>query len=91
MDNQSRWERVVVGQRISVGVIYGGGELHVNEMWSGTGKTTVGGRVVGIERHAITAGERGPGVAVESIRDDVPEADDYVFELTIATTDWLPH
>lgn len=91
MDNQSRWERVTVGRRISVGVIYGGGELHVNEMWSGTGKTTVGGRVVGIEWHAITGGERGPGVAAESIRVDVPEADDYVFELTVATTDWLPH
>jgi len=50
MDNVSRWERVVVGQTIALGVIYGSdGELHVSEMWSGTGKTTVRGRLVGIE------------------------------------------
>ncbi len=92
MDNLSYWERVNVGQRIAVGVISGGdGELHVNEMWSGTGRTTVHGRLVGIEWHAITGDERGPGVAVESVHEHMPEADDYVFQLTVATTDWLPH
>jgi hypothetical protein len=92
LDNPSRWERVAVGQKIAVGVIYGGdGRLHVNEMWSGTGRTTVHGRLVGIEWHAITGDEIGPGMAVESIQDVSPETPDYEFELTVATSDWLPH
>ena len=81
-----------MGQTVAVGVIYGGnGELHVNEMWSGTGKTTIRGRLVGIEWHAVSGDERSAGIAVESIQEPDQEAEDFVFELTVATRDWLPH
>jgi hypothetical protein len=91
LDNRTRWATLAVGGDCVVGVKHGGdGRLHVAEMWPGA-HTTVHGRVVGIEWHEMTPGGPGCGLRVESTEDDVPDANDYVFELTVATRNWLPH
>lgn len=73
-----------------VGVKPGGdGLLHIAEMWPGA-HTTVDGRLVGIEWHEMTDDGTGPGLRVDSTEDDVPGANEYSFELTVATQDWLP-
>lgn len=90
LDNRSRWARLSIGEECLVGVKHGGdGRLHVVEMGSAA-HTTIHGRLVGMEWHEMTDGLPGPGLHVFSTDDDVPEADDYAFELTVATRDWLP-
>jgi hypothetical protein len=91
LDNRPRWAELEVGSDVALGVKNGGdGRLHVAEMWPGAG-TTVHGRLVGIEWHEMVDDEPGPGLRVDSTEDVVPDADDYAFELTVATQDWLPH
>ncbi len=53
---------------------------------------------MGIEWHAVKDDEYGPGVDVDDTYDFVQDsecftqdADDYEYELTVATKDWLPH
>jgi hypothetical protein len=90
-DNRSRWSNLAVGTDVDLGVKNGGdGRLYVAEMWPGA-HTTVHGRLIGIEWHETTNEGTGPGFRVDSTEDDVPEVDRYVFELTVATQDWLPH
>ncbi len=67
---------------------YSGNRFHVSS-WGGS--TAIHGHLVGMEWHERSGDEYGPGVKVESTDDEVPEADDYSFELTVATNDWLPH
>jgi len=43
-----------------------------------------------MEWHALDDDSVGPGRPVESTADEVPDADDYRYELTVATQDWLP-
>ena len=91
LDDRTRWAKLAVGKDVVVGVAQGGdGRLHVVEMWPGA-PTTVHGRLVGIEWHEMTDSGRGPGLRVESTEDDVPNADEYAFERTVATQDWLPN
>jgi hypothetical protein len=91
LDNRPRWAKLALGRDVAVGVKSGGdGRLHVAEMWPGA-HTTVHGRLVGIEWHELTDDIPGPGLNVDTIEDDVPYAEDYAFELTVATRDWLPH
>jgi hypothetical protein len=81
---------MTVGTDIELGVVSGAdGRLKVAEVWPGA-HTTVRGRLVGLEWHKVTADGSGPGVLVDSTEDDLPEVDDYEFELTVATQDWLP-
>jgi hypothetical protein len=90
-DRRTRWAQLAVGKDVVVGVTHGGdGRLHVAEMWPGA-HTTIHGRLVGIEWHEMTDSGPDPGLRVDSTEDDVPDTDDYAFELTIATQDWLPH
>ena len=91
LDNRPRWARLVAGKDVTLGVKNGAdGRLHGAEMWPGA-HTTVHGRLVGIEWHAMTDDDPGPGHRVDSTEDDVPDAADYDYELTVATNDWLPH
>ena len=91
LDNRTRWAKLSVGKEVVVRLMYGGdGRLHVAELWPGV-HTTVRGRLVGIEWHEMTDDRPGPGLRVDSTEDDVPGAEDYAFELTVATQDWLPH
>lgn len=90
-DNRNRWAKLAVGKDIVVGVTHGpDGRLHVSEMWPGA-HTTIHGRLVGIEWHEMTDDDPGAGLRVDSTEDHVPDADNYAFELTVATRDWLPH
>jgi hypothetical protein len=77
-----------VGEEVSVGVVPEGDRL-VMPMWGGS--TTVHGRLVGIEWHEVSGDQIGPGMLVEDTDDFTHRADDYAYELTIATKDWLPH
>ena len=94
LEDMALWDvglDVTVGQDVTLGVSYYGGRLSVTT-WGG--KTTIHGRLVGIEWHEKIDDGYGPGVAMESTTDPLPEAAedaDYAFELTVATRDWLPH
>jgi len=87
--------RMKVGDEVAFGVAFDGDRLYIPN-WGA--KTRVHGRLVGIERHPVRDGEHGPGVMVSDTDDFVQDseifdqdADDYIYELTVATTDWLPH
>ncbi len=87
LDNRTRWANLAVGKDCVLGVAHGrDGQLHVVEMWP-EAHTTVHGRLVGIEWHEMTDEGPGPGLRVGSTEDDVPDADAYAFELTVATED----
>jgi len=75
------------GEEIAIKVSYSGDRLWVN---SDRG-TAIHGHLVGIEWHERMGDEYGPGRNVGSTEDQLPQADDYSFELTVATNDWLPH
>ena|ERR1017187_10595250 len=91
LDNRTRWAKLAVGEDCVLGVAHGrDGRLHVVEMWPGA-HTTVHGRLLGIEWHEMTDEGPGLGLRVGSTEDDVPDADAYAFELTVANQDWLPH
>lgn len=77
-----------VGDDVALKVSYYGDRLYVNS-WGGN--TTVHGRLVGIEWHEQTGDQYGPGVKVETTDDFTHDVDDYAYELTVATNDWLPH
>src|SRR5271154_6889305 len=90
-DNRTRWAEMAVGKEVVLGVARAGdGRLHVAELW-GSGHTTIHGRLVGVEWHEMTDDGPSAGLRLDSTEDDVPEADNYAFELTVATQDWLPH
>jgi len=55
------------------------------------GRTTIHGRLVGIEWPEKTLDGYGLGIAVDSTKVDWPTADDLGVELAVTTTDWLPH
>jgi hypothetical protein len=86
-DHRDFWDRIRVGGDLGVGVVSGRGRVWVESFGA---RTTVHGRLVGMEWHALVDGEERPGRAVESTADEVAEAEDYVYELTVATQDWLP-
>src|ERR1700735_5523897 len=91
LDDRPRWAKLTVGSDCVLGVgADGDGRLFVAELWPAA-HTTVHGRLVGIEWHQLTGGGAGRGLHVDSTEDTVPWADDYAFELTVATRDWLPH
>jgi hypothetical protein len=77
-----------VGEDVSVGVAVDGERLYI-PIWGAS--TTVHGRLVGIEWHEMVGGKDGAGVKVEDTDDFTHDVDDYAYELTIATKDWLPH
>ena len=79
-----------VGEDIELVVSGADGRLKVSERWP-RAHTRVHGRLVGLEWHAVIEDGPGPGVRVNSTEDEVPGADDYEFEMTVASQDWLSH
>jgi hypothetical protein len=83
------------GHEVALGVVFDGERL-VMPMWGPS--TRVHGLLIGIEWHEVLGDpygpgnrEFGPGLRVEHTDDFTHDVDEYEYELTVATNDWLPH
>ena len=66
-----------------------GGRLYVSSWWSEVRPSTADlSESSGMK---WPANKFGPGMKVETTNDFNHPVDDYAYELTIATNDWLPH